>query len=186
MAVRSAKVDRASLIRRATVELVAENGLHGTSMTAIAERAGVATGTAYVHYDSKAELLAAAYAEQKAALGSAAAAVELAGDPALQFQQIWHSVYEHLSADPVVAQFLLQVDASPIGRQMHAAAEDTAGDELVAAAEDLIDHLIDLPLSVLYDLAIGPAIRLVAAGQQLDDSELRRTAAAAWRAVAKP
>ena len=32
------------------VELVAENGFRGTSMAAVAQRAGVATGTAYVHF----------------------------------------------------------------------------------------------------------------------------------------
>ncbi|NNF64568.1 MAG: TetR family transcriptional regulator, partial [Acidimicrobiia bacterium] len=53
----STKVDRAALVRRAVVELVAENGFRGASMAAIAAHAGVATGTAYVHYSSKDELV---------------------------------------------------------------------------------------------------------------------------------
>lgn len=61
----STKVDRAGLVRRAVVELVAERGIHGTSMSRVAERAGVATGTAYVHYESKEELLIAAFVETK-------------------------------------------------------------------------------------------------------------------------
>ncbi len=59
-------VDRAALLRRSLLELVAERGFRGTSMSAVADHAGVATGTAYVHYDSKDELVIAAYAEIKA------------------------------------------------------------------------------------------------------------------------
>ena len=70
----AAKVDRAALVRRALIELVAANGFRGTSMSAVAERAGVATGTAYVHYGSKDDLVLAAYREVKAELGIAALA----------------------------------------------------------------------------------------------------------------
>lgn len=48
-----ASIDRAAIVRRAMVELVAQRGIHGTSMNQLAERAWVATGPAYVHYDSK-------------------------------------------------------------------------------------------------------------------------------------
>ena len=44
--------ERAARIRRALVELVAEHGLHGAGMSAVANRAGVGTGTAYVYYAS--------------------------------------------------------------------------------------------------------------------------------------
>ena len=40
---------------------MAERGFRGTSMSAVAERAGVAAGTAYVHYASKDELIVATY-----------------------------------------------------------------------------------------------------------------------------
>ena len=46
-------VDRPALIRKALRDLVAERGFHGASMGAVAQVAGVATGTAYVHYVSK-------------------------------------------------------------------------------------------------------------------------------------
>ncbi len=64
-------VDRAALVRRAMVELVAEHGIHGTSMNEVAERAGVATGTAYVHYGSKDDVLIAAFIEVEGLLGTA-------------------------------------------------------------------------------------------------------------------
>ena len=50
-------MDRPAAIRRALRDLVAERGFHGASMGAVAKEAGVATGTAYVHYESKDELV---------------------------------------------------------------------------------------------------------------------------------
>lgn len=178
-----ASVDRASLIRRAMVELVAEKGLGGASMAAIAERAGVAAGTAYVHYGSKADLLLATYAEQKAALGSVAANQVQADDPFELFRQIWLGFYDYLVSDVVVAQFMLQVDSSPVGRQIHDAAAEAGGDELVTATAILLEFTVSLPPSVLYDLALGPAIRLAASEDRLDEQSLELVIAGCWRAV---
>ena len=70
----SPPVDRAALVRDALRRVVAERGFHGASMSAVAKAAGVATGTAYVHYESKDELVIAAYLELKQQLGLIAAA----------------------------------------------------------------------------------------------------------------
>ena len=61
-----ATVDRAAAVRQALRTLVAQNGFHGASMSAVAAEAGVATGTAYTHYASKDELVLATYLETKA------------------------------------------------------------------------------------------------------------------------
>ncbi len=45
------KLDRAAALRDAARRLVARHGFHGASVAAIAAEAGVATGTAYVHYE---------------------------------------------------------------------------------------------------------------------------------------
>jgi len=69
----AAPADRAAAVREALRRLVAERGFHGTSMSAVATEAGVAAGTAYVHYRSKDELVIAAYLEVKRELGLVAA-----------------------------------------------------------------------------------------------------------------
>jgi AcrR family transcriptional regulator len=43
---RATAVDRAGAVRRAMCTLVARHGFHGASMSAVANEAGVATGTA--------------------------------------------------------------------------------------------------------------------------------------------
>lgn len=181
--------DRAAALRAATCRLVARHGFHGASMGALAKEAGVAVGTAYVHYASKDELVLAAYADVKRALGEAsAAAVDPQASPRVRFEQLWRAAHRHLSADPDRARFLLQVEASPFAPAAHEAVAAREGDPLLAAAEapDMARLLAPLPTPVLYDLALGPAVRLAAGEQRLSRVELATTVEACWRAATHP
>lgn len=176
------RVDRAALVRRAMVEVVAEHGLQGTSMSLVAKKAGVATGTAYVHYESKEELLIAAFVEVKTQLGEAALAeVDPSSPPRELFERVWRNCYEYLSEDRGIATFLLQVEASPMRPLAHDSLPDD--DPLTAAAERLRDHLVDLPGELLYDLSLAPAVRLAASRQELSQAKLDTMIEACWRAV---
>lgn len=184
-----AGTDRAAAVRAAMRALVARSGFHGASMGAVAREAGVATGTAYVHYGSKDELVIAAYLESKERLGSAAIAAVEAGDPpAERFQALWKGVYRHLAADVNEARFLIQVDGSPYGAVAHEAAMSRQDDPLVLAASEpgMAKALEPLPLEVLYEIGLAPAVRLAAREVALSDRDLDRVARACWRAVARP
>jgi TetR/AcrR family transcriptional repressor of multidrug resistance operon len=181
-------VDRAALVRAAVRDLVAENGLHGTAMSAVAARAGVATGTAYVHYASKDDLVLAAFREAKVELGNAAvAAMDPEAPPATRFEQLWLGTHDHLTRRPEIARFLTQIETSPYARMHHDAAEE-APDALTdaALAPDIAAELLPLPLEVLFDLGLAPAIRLVSAGVDLAPDDLRAVAHACWRAITRP
>lgn len=180
-----ARVDRAALVRRAMVELVAERGIHGTSMSQVAERAGVATGTAYVHYQSKEDLLIAAFVEVKTRLGEAALEdVDVSGDSRSIFEAVWRKTFRHLTDDPAVAEFLLQVEASPLRVAAH---ESLQGDNLLSQmAQGMSSVLVDLPPDVLYDLSLAPVVRLVAAGTSLSPREIETLIESCWHAVHKP
>jgi AcrR family transcriptional regulator len=184
-----AEVDRAAAVRRALRQLVARHGFHGASMSAVAAEAGVATGTAYTHYSSKDELVLAAYRETKAELAAAATTgMDASAAPEQRFRAIWLAAHRHLTAKRDHALFLLQVDCSPYRAEAHAAALAGDPDPLVeeAVAADLAGLLLPLPLEVLYELGLGPAVRLAAAGAQLDDRDLRIVADACWRAITSP
>lgn len=182
------KVDRAALVRRALVELVAVKGFRGTSMAAVADHAGVATGTAYVHYESKDELVLAAYKEVKADLGAAAiAGLDMTAPAAARFRSMWNAIRDHLAVDPERARFLVQVDASPYAAAAHAAASADEESELMkAVGADMAELFADLPPMVLYDLSIGPIVRLVSRGDALNEKEWERLADACWRAITDP
>ncbi len=155
-------------------------------MAAVAERAGVAAGTTYVHYDSKDELVIATYLEIKAELSAAAVAgMDETRPPRVQFQHVWHNVHRHLAADPARARYLAQVEASPYSQRAHELAMER-DDPLVAASARMAEHTVDLPPLVVWDLAFGPAIRLAADPQStLHTQQLDRLAEACWRAVSK-
>lgn len=181
-------IDRPAAIRRALRDLVAERGFHGASMGAVAAEAGVATGTAYVHYASKDELVYATYLELKAELGKAV----LRGlDPSLAPDQAWRHIllraWEHLSEEPQRAGFLSQLEESPYYEEAHARLL-AAGDPLAekAASEEFQALLVPLPEPVTYALSFGAAVRLIAAGVRLEPDELELLVAATWRAVTRP
>ncbi|MHB9863525.1 TetR/AcrR family transcriptional regulator [Streptomyces sp. YIM S03343] len=185
----AAPTDRAAAVRAALRSLVAQNGFHGTSMTAVAREAGVATGTAYTHYASKDELVLAAYGETKAALGLA---VTTDLDPDLpaerRFHVLWLACYRYLKANPDHAQFLLQVEHSPYRGPAHEAALTNENDPLLAqvALPEIAARLRPFPIDVLYELSLSPAVRLAAGGMELTQAQLDEIADACWRAISRP
>jgi len=181
--------DRAAAVRSALRALVAERGFHGASMSAVAERAGVATGTAYVHYASKDELVLAAYLESKRALGEAAVAGIDAGDtPERRFTELWRSAFAYLRSHRDEARFLVQVDGSPYADPFHREATEIEDDPLLAAAEtpDMAAMLLPLQPEVLYELGLAPAVHLAARGTKLDEGALAMAATGCWRAISRP
>ena len=167
-------------------QLVARRGFHGASMSAVAAEAGVATGTAYVHYRSKDDLVIATYVEVKRDLGHAAVdQLDPQQPEAEQFRSLWRAIHDHLAADRDRARFLVQVEASPYAVQAHAASLDSLDDPLLGLIADspLGRRLAPLPLTVLYDLGIGPAVRLAAAPTAVPTTDLDAIAAASWRAI---
>jgi AcrR family transcriptional regulator len=180
--------DRAAAVRAALRVLVARHGFHGASMSAVARQAGVATGTAYTHYASKDDLVLAAYVETKARLGAVAmAGLDPGAQPGAQFRGVWLAIYRHLTGNPDDARFLLQVDHSPYRGAAHAAAI-AAGDPLAAHATTpgMAGTLLPLPLEVIYELGLSPAVRLAAGETELTDEQLNAIAAACWRAIGQP
>lgn len=183
-----ASVDRAAAVRAALRRLVAHRGFHGASMSAIAAEAGVATGTAYVHYGSKDELVIAAYIETKVDLGQAAMAeVDPGAAPDERFRAMWIGIHRHLAADPDRARFLIQVEGSPYAVPAHEAFLAKGDDPLTAeaASADIAALLLPLPLEIVWELGVSPAVHLAAAGTKLSRRELETIAGACWRAITR-
>jgi TetR/AcrR family transcriptional regulator, multidrug resistance operon repressor len=185
----AAPTDRAAAVRSALRSLVARHGFHGASMSAVAREAGVATGTAYTHYASKDELVLAAYCETKAALGLAVTAGLGQGLSAeRRFHALWLACYRYSKANPDHARFLLQVEHSPYRGPARQAALASENDPLLAqvARPDVAARLLQLPLDVLHELSLGPAVRLAAGGDELTRAQLNEIADACWRAISRP
>ena len=94
----------------------------------------------------------------------------------------------HLRADPARARFLVQVESSPYAGPAHTHHLAQGEDPLVAAAAapDMAAALVELPLEVLFDLGLGPAVRLAAAETLLTAEQLSLVARGCWRSVRRP
>lgn len=157
-------------------------------MGAVAEEAGVAAGTAYVHYASKDELVYATYLEIKADLSTAVLEdLDPVAAPSERWRQLLTAAYAHLTEEPKRARFLTQLEESPYYEEAHARLIQ-AGDPLASIAEtpDIAEVLIDLPVEVIYALSLGVAVRLIASGVELKPEELDLLVDATWRAVTRP
>jgi AcrR family transcriptional regulator len=188
VAAQAPRTDRAAAVRAALRSLVAERGFHGASMGAVASKAGVATGTAYVHYASKDELVIAAFVETKQRLGEAAAEAAAAEtSPPDVFRALWKGIYRHLAANPSEARFLVQVEGSPYAAAAHDAAMARDDDPLmrIASEPEIARQLEPLPPEVLYEIGLAPAVRLAARGAALGERDLDRAAGGGWRAVSR-
>jgi AcrR family transcriptional regulator len=178
--------DRAGAVRDAIVTVVADRGLEATTMSAVAAAAGVAAGTAYVHYPSKDDLLIGGYVYVKQELGRAA--VDHLTEPMTpreRFDSIWHQAQRHLAEHPERARFLVQFEHSSLAAAARERMVLSGDDPMIEATADLLDEFVDLPTTVLYDLALGPLVRLVAMGQPMGGAQLQVLCDACWRAVAR-
>ncbi|RZO58313.1 MAG: TetR/AcrR family transcriptional regulator [Sandaracinaceae bacterium] len=105
--VEKASSETRAQILRAALGLFSERGFHGASMPALAERAGVAAGTPYRHFESKEQLVNALYRQCKAELMDALLR-DFAFDatPREQHRAFFHRMVGYFRARPEVFDFL--------------------------------------------------------------------------------
>ena len=106
--------DKLRAIATATFTLVEQTGLSGLTMAAIAREAGLATGTLYVYFKSKEELLVALYEQAKT---ETAASLMHGDDPIVpfrsRFQHLWTNWLEHRLTHYAQVVFMEQYYNSP-------------------------------------------------------------------------
>lgn len=92
---------------QAALELFAEQGFYGTAVPEIAERAKVAAGTIYRHFESKEALVNALYARYKAQLGACLISeFPFSLPPRQQFHHFFAKALEFARKEPLAFKFL--------------------------------------------------------------------------------
>ena len=106
--------EKQQAIAAATFTLVEQVGLSGLTMAAIARQAGIATGTLYIYYKSKEELLNALYEQVKGALARLITADADAAMPfRARFHRNWTRLLRHRLAHYPETVFMEQYYNSP-------------------------------------------------------------------------
>ncbi len=121
--------DKRNALLGAALDLAAERGLHDMPVSALARRAGVATGTVYLYFSGKSDLLNQLYLDQSRALNRAIVAGVSERDAYPdRIKRIWRNfAWWHLD-NPKAALFLRQCEASSMlgAATLEAVAEEEA------------------------------------------------------------
>ena len=108
------KIDKRTAIIEAALKLFTENGFQETSTNSISKEAGVATGTLFVYFSSKDELINKIYFESKESYSSYA---QLNFEETSKFEnklkKVWNQSIEWALQNPLQFKFLLQFSNSP-------------------------------------------------------------------------
>jgi TetR/AcrR family transcriptional regulator, repressor of fatR-cypB operon len=186
-------LDKREEIIRASLELIAEHGFHGSPMSMIAEKAGVAAGTIYRYFENKDALIIALYREIDERIGAFIMKGYDQEKPIRErFHHIFTALLRYFIANPSDFRYLEQFHNSPYGIALR---RDIilrkSGDcfiyrELLEQGVEL-QVIKDLPMVILFALAFGP-LKAVARDHNrgfitLDDAMIDRVMEASWDGI---
>ncbi len=179
----SGAVTRERLLR-AAISIVARDGMAAATTAAIAAEAGFAEGTLYRHFESKDDLLIAAYRQMKNEVFiKAAAGVDTSMSPPERLKQTWKAIYLAYRTDR---------DAFAFGQRFaeSALAEREGGEAARAIGKIVVDlrragiasgDFKNLPVDLLGNLFLAPVSYLLKSeikGRKWTDAELDAAATA--------
>jgi AcrR family transcriptional regulator len=169
---------------RAAVTIVARDGLAAATTAAIAEEAGVAEGTLYRHFESKDDLLIAAYRQMKnEVFVKSAESVDTTAPPPERLKRTWKAIYLAYRADRDAFAFGLRFAESAL-------AEREGGEAAKAIGRLVVDlrragiasgDFKNLPADLLGNLFLAPISYLLKTeikGRKWTEAELDAAAAA--------
>jgi TetR/AcrR family transcriptional regulator, repressor of fatR-cypB operon len=184
------KKDKREAILQTALELLAKNGFQHTPMSLIVKQSGASAGIIYHYFTSKDELIRVLYERVKAELSRAILSSDVQNLPlGVRFPQFWMRAFRFYVTHPYETAFLEQYESVP---EMDKRLANPSEDEAILyrlIEEYQSQHLLkDLPVTVLYELTLGVALRLArqhVAGQfDGDEATLNGIAQACWDAIA--
>lgn len=190
------QTEKCQAIMKATLELVAEQGFHGTPISQIAARAGVGVGSIYRYFSDKDALIHAVHAQLELGLHPALAeGLDWNGSTEDKFICLITNLIRHLMDNPLEFKFLEQYFNSPYGieKMREKFLDEPLGDADTCTPfmnilfEQRGKAIKDLPKPVIHALAFGPAVFLVrdhlAGLVHLDAELIRKAVLACWDAI---
>ena len=183
-------VKRNSIIE-AAIHLVALHGFHGVPVGLIADRAGVGTGTIYLHFESKDHLMLETYRElERRCLAAVMKDHPSEGSVRQRFSHLAYGLIFHFMLFPEEFLFADQFLSSPYRKSVspHYLPETELSGIMQFFREGAEKQLFkEMPPAMLLALACGPLIQVVRANASaflyLDDDRVSRTVEACWEAV---
>lgn len=180
--------DKRAAILKAALKVFAEGGVNGVPMPALAEQAGVGTGTIYRYFASKDILVNELFREQKAAVEQRLyGGLDLQAPPRQLFEQIWERMLGYSREAPDAYRFLELQDHRPYLDQQSRETELRMLRRVASQYRALQQRGIfrnDLRAEVLMTLVWGAFVHLVKAERdghmQLSNADAEAARNACW------
>ncbi|MFA5516492.1 MAG: TetR/AcrR family transcriptional regulator [Desulfuromonadales bacterium] len=176
--------DKRSALLQAALELFAEKGFNGSSTALIAKRAGVASGTLFLYFKNKEELIRELFNEVRAQID--AVALENVADLAMpeHFLQAFSQILRYFLANPKEFKFVEQYHFSPFcDLECRTTGESEKFRNLLLQAREQ-KIIKDAPLLVLESIAFGPIAAIAkehaSRGTRIDEKLIEQIIQACW------
>ena len=190
---REKSLEKKNTILKVTLELIAEQGFHGTSISQIADRSKVNVGSIYYHFKNKDDILNALYIDSKSRMTQWVfrdCAEDLPVDEKLR--HIMVNIIRYYNANQEELSFIEQYERSPYISEIILIEEykDIMKKYIDIYEQLMIQGLIkDLPIDVIYNLVSGAVVSLakycVSITDALEESVLLAAIEAIWDMVKK-
>lgn len=185
------KQDKRTLILESTLELLTENGFHGTPISIIAERAGVGAGTIYRYFQNKEELINELFTEIKRRVIKAMLEdYREEGTYKERFKHLWRNLIKYCISNPMEFHFVEQYRYAPFMK-------NSTREETYIILAPIMQFFIeskragamkDLPLFTIIALLYGPIVSLsklhIDSNQTLTEEKIDQASEACWDSVA--
>lgn len=183
--------EKEEILFQTTLHLVFENGFHGTSMSMISNKSGVAIGTIYHYFKSKDELLLALikYIKQlgfKESFGKDNIKLNYHE----RFKLLWRNLYEHLVEHPEFMSYITQFYSSPY-REKESNDSICFQTELglfiqIGQKENLLKDIPhDLVSSIFLGSVMNSAKQFVHNNKRLKHSDMETLVSIIWNGIKK-
>jgi AcrR family transcriptional regulator len=179
-------------ILEATLELISEQGFHGTAMSMIADKADVGAGTIYRYFEGKQDLVTQLYLEIKREMGRAVLE-GYAEDLSLRerFRTLWLNMLHYYTGHPQELAFMEQFHNSPYMNPELKEAYAEYYEPLARFFDDAFQGGVfkKMPLAMLSTFTLEVAVSLAkhyASGELALDGETKELAmSACWDALTR-
>ncbi|HET8860419.1 TetR/AcrR family transcriptional regulator [Marivirga sp.] len=184
------KLDKKTLILETTLELISENGFHGTPISMIAEKAGIGAGTIYRYFENKEDLINELFKEIKRKVMNAMLAEYDENESFKErFKHLWMNLINYFMMHPMAFQFIEQ-------HRYASYMSNLTREESFMIMSPVMMFFIeakrakamkDLPVYTIISLSYGPITSLaklqIDHKQPLSKERIEQAADACWDAV---
>lgn len=177
-------------LRGAVVAEAVEKGFPATNVAGVVGRAKVSTGTVYVHFKNKDDMLRRVYMDIKGEFHDCVTSARDEADPALLVRRMWFGMFDFVRARPQEFLFLdFGATAKILTPEQQSVADGYAAD-IDALLRRGIEAgvLARLDPSLLSLLLVAPAMQLarsaVLSGKPITDAIVQQTFDRVWLSIA--